>query len=118
MKRVERKEKLNAIDTKRFLLLAPGPDASEEDWKAALDNAHAQLEHQRIRYVYVSISLRVGCYRFLWLKHTPSLRRGSLASMTRHGISGLTGAESEHPHHAPLKWPMAFCACLSSATLF
>lgn len=51
MQRVERKEKLNVInaDRNKLALVAPGPDATEEEWKAALDNAHVQLEHQRIR---------------------------------------------------------------------
>ena len=42
---------MNAIDTTRFTLPTPGADASEEEWKAAVDNARAQLEHQKIRYV-------------------------------------------------------------------
>lgn len=59
MKRVAKKEKLSAIDQTRMALPTPGPDASEEEWKAALDNAHAQLEHQRIRYVcYIHLRSR------------------------------------------------------------
>ena len=51
MQRVEAKQPLNAIDTTRFTLPTPGADASEEEWKAAVDNARAQLEHQKIRCV-------------------------------------------------------------------
>jgi hypothetical protein len=48
--RVEAHEAIPPIDTSRYQL--PGPTAtpaSEEDWQAALKNAHAQLEHQRLR---------------------------------------------------------------------
>jgi len=49
--RVEAKEKLSSLDTSRYQLPAPTSSAArDEDWKAALDNAEAQLEHQRIRY--------------------------------------------------------------------
>lgn len=50
LKRVEARQPLSAIDTTRFQLPAPtSTPGSDEDWKAALDNAHIQLEHQRIR---------------------------------------------------------------------
>lgn len=48
--RVEANEPIPPIDTTRYQL--PGPmttPASEEDWQAAVKNAHAQLEHQRLR---------------------------------------------------------------------
>ena len=52
--RVENHERLNAIDTTRFSLPPPpNPEtATVEDWEAALKNARAQLEHQRLRCVH------------------------------------------------------------------
>lgn len=50
MARVESRQPLPPLDTTRYQL--PGPTsvpATEEHWRAALDNAHAQLEHQRLR---------------------------------------------------------------------
>jgi hypothetical protein len=51
--RVENHERINAIDTTRFSLPPPpNPEtATVEDWEAALKNARAQLEHQRLRCV-------------------------------------------------------------------
>jgi len=51
LERVENHERINAIDTTRFSLPPPpNPEtATMEDWKAALKNARAQLEHQRLR---------------------------------------------------------------------
>jgi Breast carcinoma amplified sequence 2 (BCAS2) len=50
IERVESHVRLSAIDTKRFQL--PPPSSTEptvQDWEAALKNARAQLEHQRLR---------------------------------------------------------------------
>lgn len=55
MARVEAHQPMPPIDTSRYQL--PGPTntpATEEDWDAALKNAQAQLEHQRLRYAYHS----------------------------------------------------------------
>lgn len=51
--RVENHQRINAIDTTRFSLPPPpNPEtATVEDWEAALKNARAQLEHQRLRCV-------------------------------------------------------------------
>ncbi|KAG8809023.1 hypothetical protein FRC19_005486 [Serendipita sp. 401] len=51
LERIESREKLSAIDTKRFQLPPPlrGDAASVEEWEAALRNARAQLEHQKLR---------------------------------------------------------------------
>jgi pre-mRNA-splicing factor SPF27 len=38
------------MDTLRYSLPAPSSPATDAEWKAALDNANAQLQHQRIRY--------------------------------------------------------------------
>jgi hypothetical protein len=51
MKRAEAGRKLVALDTARYALAVPGDGATEAEWKAALDNARTQLEHQRIRCV-------------------------------------------------------------------
>lgn len=53
--RVESHQSLPPLDTTRYQL--PGPSsipASEEDWKKAVENAHAQLEHLRLRFVFGS----------------------------------------------------------------
>ena len=48
--RVEARQPLPPLDTTRYQLPAPtSTPASEEEWRAALDNARAQLEHQRLR---------------------------------------------------------------------
>ncbi|PVF98835.1 breast carcinoma amplified sequence 2 [Serendipita vermifera] len=50
LERIESHNRLSAIDTKRFQLPPPaGDNPSVEDWQAALKNARAQLEHQRLR---------------------------------------------------------------------
>lgn len=51
MERVEAHKPLQAVDMTRYGLPAPqDPNAPEEEWKRALDNAKAQLLHQRLRY--------------------------------------------------------------------
>jgi len=51
MERVEAHKPLQAVDTTRYALPAPqDSNAPEEEWKGALDNAKAQLLHQRLRY--------------------------------------------------------------------
>ncbi|KAG8908546.1 hypothetical protein FRB99_005906 [Tulasnella sp. 403] len=59
--RVKAKLPLAALDTSRYKLPAPPPDsATEADWKAAIDNAKAQLEHQRTRQVNLSLLQTYG----------------------------------------------------------
>ncbi|VDB99302.1 unnamed protein product [Peniophora sp. CBMAI 1063] len=60
MQRVEAKQPLNAIDTARFTLPTPGADATEEEWKAAVDNARVQLEHQKIRHHNLALLQQYG----------------------------------------------------------
>ena len=56
--RVEARKPLTALDTSRYqLATSSATPSSDEEWKAALDNAHAQLEHQRIRYRLASFAL-------------------------------------------------------------
>ncbi|KIP11430.1 hypothetical protein PHLGIDRAFT_474594 [Phlebiopsis gigantea 11061_1 CR5-6] len=59
--RVEAREPMPPIDTLRYQL--PGPTktpATEEDWDAALKNAHAQLEHQRLRHMNLALLQQYG----------------------------------------------------------
>lgn len=50
--RVESHQPFPSLDSLRYQLPAPtSTPITDEDWQAALKNAHAQLEHQRIRYV-------------------------------------------------------------------
>lgn len=62
LERVERGEKLPPLDTTRYQLPAPEDqaNASEEEWKKALQNAKAQLEHQRRRQVNLALSQTYG----------------------------------------------------------
>jgi len=47
--RVAANRPLPPLDTLRYNLPAPSSSATDAEWKAALDNANAQLQHQRIR---------------------------------------------------------------------
>ncbi|KXN83573.1 Pre-mRNA-splicing factor SPF27 [Leucoagaricus sp. SymC.cos] len=59
--RVEAKEQFPALDTLRYQLPAPtSTPATDEEWKAALDNARAQLEHQRIRQTNLTLLQTYG----------------------------------------------------------
>jgi hypothetical protein len=50
--RVESHQPLPPLDTVRYQLPSPtSTPGTDEEWQAALKNAHAQLEHQRIRCV-------------------------------------------------------------------
>ena len=61
LKRVESHKPFPPIDNLRFQLPAPSKKpASDEEWKEALKNAKAQLEHQRIRYVLSALKRCVG----------------------------------------------------------
>ncbi|KAI0271561.1 breast carcinoma amplified sequence 2 [Gloeopeniophorella convolvens] len=61
LKRVEARQPLAAIDTSRYQL-TPSSNAptSDEEWKAALDNAQVQLEHQRIRHSNLALLQQYG----------------------------------------------------------
>jgi hypothetical protein len=49
---VEAQQPLPPLDTTRYQLPAPlSVPGNDDEWKTALDNAHAQLQHQRIRFV-------------------------------------------------------------------
>jgi len=60
--RVGARKPLTAIDSSRYQLSSSSvTPSSEEDWKAALNNAHAQLEHQRIRYRSLFVLISSNC---------------------------------------------------------
>ncbi|KAF5356281.1 hypothetical protein D9756_004225 [Leucocoprinus leucothites] len=59
--RVEAKEQFPSLDSLRYQLPAPtSTPATDEDWKAALYNARAQLEHQRIRQTNLTLLQTYG----------------------------------------------------------
>ncbi|KAG9014830.1 hypothetical protein FRB94_008988 [Tulasnella sp. JGI-2019a] len=59
LERASRQESLNSLDTLRYKL--PGPiDDTESAWRAALDNAKAQLEHQKTRQLNLSLLQTYG----------------------------------------------------------
>lgn len=47
--RIESHHPLAPLDTTRHQMPGPQNPASEVEWKAALENAHAQLQHQSLR---------------------------------------------------------------------
>lgn len=50
LERARTNEPLPALDTHRYQLPAPTSKlGSDEEWQAALDNARAQLQHQKLR---------------------------------------------------------------------
>lgn len=64
MARVEAQQPLAAIDNLRYQLPSPtSNDATVKDWKASLQNAYAQLEHQHLRYFYSPMLDRLLYYR-------------------------------------------------------
>jgi len=51
-----------ALDTSRYRL-EPPPASKKHDlgaWKACVDNAHSQLEHQYLRIVNLELMLKYG----------------------------------------------------------
>ncbi len=74
--RVSRGEPMQQIDVMRYRL-DPPPPAKRNDiaaWKAALDNAHAQLEHQYNRCAGLDFCIHAHS------SHWPSARRGDPCS--------------------------------------
>ncbi|KAF9073852.1 Pre-mRNA-splicing factor SPF27 [Rhodocollybia butyracea] len=61
LERIESHKPFPSLDELRYQLPAPtSVPATEEDWKAALDNARAQLEHQRLRQTNVTLLQTYG----------------------------------------------------------
>ena len=50
LERISNHRLLPPLDTTRYQLPAPTKLENEEEWQKALDNARAQLEHQRLRW--------------------------------------------------------------------
>lgn len=64
--RLDRKEKLNALDMDRYVLPAP-PAGHQQDlsaWEQCIDNSCAQLEHQSIRLENLTLLEQFGCAAF------------------------------------------------------
>ncbi|KAJ3026640.1 UNVERIFIED_CONTAM: hypothetical protein HDU68_005312 [Siphonaria sp. JEL0065] len=51
---------INVIDISRFRLEPPANISSEEDWKRAVDNARAQIQHQENRLVNLELLSKFG----------------------------------------------------------
>ncbi|KAI6159623.1 breast carcinoma amplified sequence 2, partial [Pisolithus thermaeus] len=59
--RVEAHQPLPPLDTIRYQLPAPtATPGTDDEWQAALRNAHAQLEHQRIRHTNLALLQSYG----------------------------------------------------------
>ncbi|KAI0076252.1 breast carcinoma amplified sequence 2 [Panus rudis PR-1116 ss-1] len=61
MARIEARQPIPPLDTNRYQL--PGPASSpgtEEEWRAALNNARSQLEHQRLRHSNLALLQNYG----------------------------------------------------------
>ncbi|KAH7924005.1 breast carcinoma amplified sequence 2 [Leucogyrophana mollusca] len=59
--RVEGHQPLPPLDSLRYQLPAPtSTPATDEEWQEALKNAHAQLEHQRIRHTNLALLQTYG----------------------------------------------------------
>ena len=60
LERVSSHRLLPPLDTTRYQLPAPTKPESEEEWAAALQNARAQLEHQRLRCARDPVPFRLS----------------------------------------------------------
>ncbi|KZT06367.1 breast carcinoma amplified sequence 2 [Laetiporus sulphureus 93-53] len=58
--RIESHQPLVPLDTTRYQLPGPSHPDNEDEWKTALSNAHAQLEHQRLRHQNLSLLQSYG----------------------------------------------------------
>ncbi|KAJ7102250.1 breast carcinoma amplified sequence 2 [Mycena belliarum] len=58
--RVESHQPFPALDSIRYQLPAPAAPGTDEEWQAALKNAHAQLEHQRLRQTNLTLLQTYG----------------------------------------------------------
>ncbi|KAK7064502.1 Pre-mRNA splicing factor [Favolaschia claudopus] len=60
LERVESHVEAQKLDTLRYQLPAPSASGTDEEWQAALKNAHAQLEHQRMRQTNLTLLQTYG----------------------------------------------------------
>jgi len=59
--RVESHQSIPPLDTIRYQLPAPtSTPGTDEEWETALKNAHAQLEHQRLRHTNLALLQTYG----------------------------------------------------------
>ncbi|KAG9314574.1 breast carcinoma amplified sequence 2 [Chiua virens] len=59
--RVEAHQPLPPLDTVRYQLPAPtSSPGTDEEWRKAIQNAHAQLEHQRLRHTNLALLQTYG----------------------------------------------------------
>ncbi|KAF9452524.1 breast carcinoma amplified sequence 2 [Macrolepiota fuliginosa MF-IS2] len=59
--RIEAKEQFPPLDSLRYQLPAPtSTPGTDDEWNAAIDNARAQLEHQRIRQTNLTLLQTYG----------------------------------------------------------
>ncbi|KAI0094584.1 breast carcinoma amplified sequence 2 [Irpex rosettiformis] len=88
--RVESHQPLPPLDTTRYQL--PGPSSSqagEKDWDLAVKNAHAQLEHQRLRQTNLALLQNYGSNA--WRIHNFQLEStAKLLDKTVEGLKQLT----------------------------
>ncbi|KAG5730029.1 Pre-mRNA-splicing factor SPF27 [Termitomyces sp. T112] len=61
LERVESHQPFPSLDSLRYQLPAPSSTpGTDEEWQAALQNAHAQLEHQKIRLTNLTLLQNYG----------------------------------------------------------
>ncbi|RPD81736.1 breast carcinoma amplified sequence 2 [Lentinus tigrinus ALCF2SS1-7] len=60
LERVSNHRLLPPLDTTRYQLPAPTTPESEEEWRKALGNAQAQLEHQKTRHLNLALLQQYG----------------------------------------------------------
>ena len=73
IERIERGEELPSISMDRYRLPQPSTEqqGSETAWRSALDNAHAQLEHQHSRILNLELAKKFGTNA--WRAHVNTL---------------------------------------------
>lgn len=92
--RISRGEQLDAMDIERYNLNPPPPSKRSDPaaWQAALDNANAQLEHQRNRLLNLELLLKFG--PSTWRAHNEAVasyasRLKNQVQDSRNGIENL-----------------------------
>jgi len=81
LERVKNREELRAFDETRLQLPAPSKTGTEDEWKAALDNAKAQRQHQRIRLSNLALLQTYGSNA--WKIHNKTLEHDAKAQEAR-----------------------------------
>lgn len=93
LERVARGEALAAMDLERYNLNPPGSSQSSDPaaWQAALDNAHAQLEHQLNRLLNLELLVKYG--PVTWRAHNEAV--ASYVSRLEGEVAAARGAIDE-----------------------